>query len=206
MKREIIILNILKKEYPQEIALNHSDPLQLLVSTILSAQCTDARVNIVTKDLFKKYKKPEDYANAEQGVFENEIRSTGFFRNKAKNIINANKMIVEVFKGKVPDNMEDLIKLPGVARKTANIVLSYGFDVVEGIAVDTHVKRLSYRIGFSEEKDPNKIEKDLMHLFPKDEWNNINLALVWHGRLACKSRKPLCNQCPIKSECPRKGL
>lgn len=195
-------MHTLEKEYSPDIALAFKDPLQLLVATILSAQCTDARVNMVTPGLFKKYGTAKDYANAKQSEFEQEIRSTGFYRNKAKNIINAAKMIVKDFNGKVPDNMDDLIKLPGVARKTANIVLSHGYGKVVGIAVDTHVGRLSQRLGFSKNKDPNKIEQDLMALFPKDEWFKINYLLILHGRNVCDARKPKCLQCSVQGLCP----
>ena len=184
----MMMLRMLKKKYPATIALDHSSPLELLVSTILSAQCTDERVNTVTKDLFKKYRSVEDYANADTKEFEGDIRSTGFYRNKARNIINAARMIADDFGGKVPDSMENLLKLPGVARKTANIVLTNGFGKTEGIAVDTHVKRLAVRMGFTIQKDPDKIERDLMHLFPKSEWNNVNMILVWHGRRVCQER------------------
>jgi endonuclease-3 len=206
MERHLRILEILKNEYPNEIALEHKDPMQLLVATILSAQCTDERVNVVTEDLFRKYKTPEDYANANQREFEQEIRSTGFYRAKAKNIINAARMIGKDFSGRVPDNMEDLLKLPGVARKTANIVLTNGFGKVEGIAVDTHVKRLAFRMGFTKNKDPDKIERDLTNLFPKSKWNDINMSLVWHGRRVCQSRKPLCRECKVSRYCPKVGI
>jgi len=198
------ILSLLEKEYPgvKKFALDYHDPLELLVATILSAQCTDARVNIVTKDLFKRYRTAKDYANADMAEFQKEIRSTGFYKNKAKNIINAAKMIESDFKGKVPDTMEDLMKLPGVARKTANIVLTGAFHKVEGIAVDTHVYRLSHRLGFSSQKDPNKVEKDLMALFPEKKWDRINYLLIAHGRKVCAARKPLCDECVLSKLCP----
>lgn len=173
-----------------------------MVATILSAQCTDERVNQITPSLFRKYQTPADFASAEQKELEEEIRSTGFFRNKAKNIINASKKIVEDFKGKVPDEMEDLITLPGVARKTANIVLSSAFKKAQGIAVDTHVSRLSQRLGLSMEKDPNKIERDLMRLVSREDWIDFNYMLVNHGRKICPARKPLCPQCEMKHLCP----
>ena len=199
------ILAILQKTYPRaKIALDFGNPLQILVATILSAQCTDKRVNIVTKDLFKKYKAVKDYANVNVKTFENEIRSTGFYRNKAKNIINAARRIAADYKGKVPSSMEELTKLPGVARKTANIVLYNGFGKIEGIAVDTHVRRLSQRLGFSKIDDPVKIENDLMNLFDKKDWGEISYLLIGHGRNICIARKPNCPQCPLKSLCPSK--
>lgn len=197
------IIKILRKSYPKSrTALGFESPLEILVATILAAQCTDERVNKVTATLFKKYRKAADYAKADQSVLENEIRSTGFFRNKAKSIINASKKIVEDFRGEIPDNMEDLLTLPGVARKTANIVLSSAFEKAEGIAVDTHVRRLSARLGLSKEKDPDKIEKDLMAIVPKDDWLDFNYLLVNHGRKTCMARKPLCPRCELKHVCP----
>jgi len=197
------ILEILYRNYSQSrTSLEFKKPLQIMVATILSAQCTDERVNQITPSLFRKYQTPADFASAEQKELEEEIRSTGFFRNKAKNIINASKKIVEDFKGKVPDEMEDLITLPGVARKTANIVLSSAFKKAQGIAVDTHVSRLSQRLGLSMEKDPNKIERDLMRLVPREDWIDFNYMLVNHGRKICPARKPLCPQCEMKHLCP----
>ncbi|MFA5499897.1 MAG: endonuclease III, partial [Candidatus Omnitrophota bacterium] len=173
------IIPLLKKEYPGfTTALLHANPLQLLVSTILSAQCTDARVNIVTKPLFRKYKTARDYADADLKEFEQEIRSTGFYHNKAKNVIGAAKMIIDKFEGKVPDSMEELIQLPGVARKTANIVLSHGYGKIEGIAVDTHVRRVSFRLGLTKNEDPVKIERDLMNITPKKEWAHLSDLLI----------------------------
>jgi endonuclease-3 len=201
------ILILLKKKYHKaKIALNYTNPLEILVSTILSAQCTDARVNLVTKRLFKKYRSVEDYARANIKTFEQEIRSTGFYRNKAKNIINAAKKIREDFNGKVPDSMEKLVQLPGVARKTANIVLFNGFGKVEGIAVDTHVRRLSQRLGFSKNDDPNKIEQDLMKLLDKKEWGIFNYLLIEHGRAICIAKKPKCLECILKNLCPSKKI
>ncbi len=197
------ILEILYKNYSQShTALKFKTPLQIMVATILSAQCTDEKVNQITPSLFRKYQTPADFASADQKELEEEIRSSGFFRNKAKNIINASKKIVEDFKGEVPDEMEDLITLPGVARKTANIVLSSAFKKAQGIAVDTHVSRLSQRLGLSMEKDPNKIERDLMRLVPREDWIDFNYMLVNHGRKICPARKPLCPQCEIKHLCP----
>ena len=202
-KKAFEILRILKKEYPEaKIALEYKTPLELLVSTILSAQCTDKRVNIVTKSLFKKYKTAKDYANANLGEFEQDIRSTGFYHNKAKSITEACKIIEEKFNGKVPDSMEALITLPGVARKTANIVLSNAYGVIAGIAVDTHVRRVSQRLGFTENDNPDKIEQDLMNLFHKEEWFNINYLLIEHGKKICQAKKPLCLDCPVNKLCP----
>jgi endonuclease-3 len=202
-KRIKEIIRILHHTYPQShTALTFRNPLQILVATILSAQCTDERVNQITPGLFQKYKTADDFARANRMELEEEIRSTGFFRNKAKNIIGASQKIVADFSGEVPDNMADLITLPGVARKTANIVLSSGYQKSEGIAVDTHVKRLSGRLGLSREKDPDKIEQDLMKIVPRDEWINFNYMLVDHGRQVCQARKPQCPVCPLKRLCP----
>lgn len=197
------IIQILKKEYPHpKTALKHSNPLEILVATILSAQCTDKRVNIVTQSLFKKYKTARDYAKANLKTFEDEIRSTGFYKNKAKNIINAAKKIISDYGGRVPSAMEELVTLPGVARKTANIVLYSGFGKIEGIAVDTHVRRLSQRLGLSESDDPIKIEQDLMDLVPKSDWGEVSFLLIDHGRAICDAKKPLCNQCVLVKLCP----
>ena len=202
--RVLEIIMLLKLEYPDaKIALNYSNPLELLVATMLSAQCTDERVNRVTEALFEKYRRAEDYAEAELAELEEDIRPTGFYRNKAKHIKNSCKMIVEKFDSRVPDNMEDLLKLPGVARKTAHIVLSNGFGVVAGIAVDTHVRRLSQRLGLTEKKVPDKIERDLMKFVPKEEWFSLTYLLIDHGRKICKARKPLCFECVLgKRLCP----
>ena len=197
------IVKILRKHYPATCtALHFETPLQILVATILSAQCTDERVNMITPSLFKKYPTAQEFAKARQEELELEIRSTGFFRNKAKNIIGAAQMICADFGGKVPDTMEDLIRLPGVARKTANIVLSSGYKKAEGIAVDTHVKRLSERLGLSTQTDPEKIEKDLMAIVPKKDWLDFNYLLVNHGRAICIARKPKCPECPVQKLCP----
>jgi len=201
--RAVQVYNILKKHYPQgKGTLNFRSPLEILVATILSAQCTDARVNEVTRSLFKKYKTAEDYADANLQTLESEIRSTGFYHNKAKHIQESSRMLIEKFDGKVPNKMEDLLKLPGVARKTANIVLSNAYEIVEGIAVDTHVKRVSPRLGLTENKDPEKIEKDLMHIFPKEAWFPINYLLIQLGREVCVSRIPYCEKCPLNTICP----
>jgi endonuclease-3 len=194
---------ILREEYPDaKPALNYGNPLELLVATVLSAQCTDVQVNRVTEDLFKKYRTVEDYANADLGELEEDIYSTGFYKNKAKNIIAAARLILERHNGEVPDTMEDLVTLPGVGRKTANIVLSRGFGVIEGIAVDTHVKRLSGRLGFTNNSDPVKIEQDLMALTPKNEFDSLSMTLILHGRKVCTARKPKCTECIINNLCP----
>lgn len=201
------ILHLLKNEYPKaKTALNFSNPLEIMVSTILSAQCTDTRVNIVTESLFKKYRKVKDFADADIRIFEQEIRSTGFYHNKAKNIIASCQKIIKDFNGKVPNSMEDLIQLPGVARKTANIVLLNGFGRVGGIAVDTHVLRLSQRLGLSKQTDPVKIEKDLMALLDKKEWGGFANLLVEHGRKICGAKKPKHGECVLKEFCPSKNI
>jgi len=197
------ILPLLKKEYPKaKIALNFSNPLEILVATVLSAQCTDERVNMVTKSLFKKYRKVQDYAKANLKTFEQEIRSTGFYRNKAKNIISATQKIVKDFNSKLPDSMDKLLQLPGVARKTANIVLFNGFGKVEGIAVDTHVRRLSQRLGLTKNQDPEKIEQDLMKLLDRKEWGKFSYLLIDHGRKICDAKKPKCLECILQKLCP----
>jgi endonuclease-3 len=202
-KRIVGIIRILKKEYPKSrTALSFGSPLQILVATILSAQCTDERVNQVTPGLFKKYPTAADFARADELELQEEIRSTGFFRNKSRNIILAAQKIVRDFGGRVPDSMEELITLAGVARKTANIVLSSGYGKAEGIAVDTHVKRLSGRLGLSRQRDPEKIELDLMAIVPKEDWLDFNYMLVNFGRRICQARKPNCPQCGLRSLCP----
>ncbi len=175
-----------------KIALHYSNPLELLVATILSAQCTDERVNMVTKTFSKNILKHEDYANADLKVLEQDIRSTGFYHNKAKNIKNCCRMLVEKYNSQVPKTMEELLELPGVARKTANIVLSNAFGIIEGIAVDTHVRRLAQRLGITENEDPNKIEIDLMNIVPKECWARITDLLIFHGRKICTAKKPKC--------------
>jgi endonuclease-3 len=196
------ILPILKKAYPDaRIALNFRDPLELLIATILSAQCTDARVNIVTKELFKKYKSPKDWAKTDISQIESDIKSTGFFRNKAKNIKAACSKIDEQYKGKVPDTMEQLLTLPGVGRKTANCVLGDAFGI-PGITCDTHVIRLSRRLGLSENSDPVKLEFDLAEIVPKKSWTMFSHLLIFHGRYTCKARKPDCQVCSITQYCP----
>jgi endonuclease-3 len=197
------VIRILGETYPDAtIALRFTDPLELLVATILSAQCTDAKVNEVTATLFQKYRTAEDYLAVAEDELKADIKPTGFFNQKALSIRSACQRIVEVYDGKVPDTMEDLITLRGVARKTANIVLGNSFGKVEGIAVDTHVKRLANRIGFSENSDPDKIEQDLMRLVPRDRWFDFTYVLIDHGRSICEARKPKCAQCPIEELCP----
>ncbi|MBI2143758.1 endonuclease III [Candidatus Woesearchaeota archaeon] len=201
------IINALKKEYPKaRISLNSSNPVQLLVSVMLSAQCTDKRVNIVTSKLFIKYKTAADFARADLKTFEQEIRPTGFYRNKARNIIASAKMIENEFNGKVPDTMESLLKLPGVARKTANIVLSNAYGKLEGIAVDTHMKRVNYRLGLTKNANPEKIEQDLMKIIPSKLWNTYAYLIIEHGRAVCKAPVPHCSRCVLNKICPKNGV
>lgn len=197
------IIKILRKEYPRpRTALNYRTPFELLVATILAAQCTDERVNKVTPGLFQKYPTVESFARARQEELENDIRSTGFFRNKAKSIIGLSQRLMAEHGGRVPDSMDRLVKLPGVARKTANIVLASAFRKAEGIAVDTHVRRLAERLGLSRQADPDKIERDLMEIVPRSDWLDFNFLLVDHGRKVCQARKPLCPQCALRQLCP----
>ena len=201
-KRVKKIWPILEKSYPNaKSALNFRNPLQMLVSTILSAQCTDVRVNMVTKEVFKKYKSAGDWAKADTKEIESDIKSTGFYHNKALNIKNASKAIIEKFDGKVPDTMEQLVTLPGVGRKTANVVLGNAFGK-PGIACDTHVIRLSRRLGLSANSDPVKLEFDLAEILPKRIWTVFSHALILHGRNVCKARKPDCANCRIAKYCP----
>ncbi len=205
-QKAIRIYEILEAEYKEKkTALVYKTPLELLIATILSAQCTDKRVNIVTRDLFNKYKTVKDYAEANPGELEKDIKSTGFYRNKAKNIKSSAQMLIAMFKGRVPCTMEELIKLPGVARKTANIVLFHAFGKNEGIAVDTHVKRVSFRLGLTKERDPVKIEKDLMALLPPNKWGYFSNLLIDHGRNTCGARSPLCDECVLRRLCPTTG-
>lgn len=199
--RVINIIKALSKEIPDSIiALKFSTPFELLIATILSAQCTDLRVNEVTKGLFKKYRSPKDYAEVELKELEGDIRSTGFYRNKAKSIRGCCQELVDRFGGKVPDTLEALVTLPGVGRKTANVILGNAFGI-PGIVVDTHVRRVSRRIGLTENDDPVKIEFDLMEIVPKEEWTHFSNLLVWHGRRTCVARKPLCKTCAIQKWC-----
>lgn len=201
------ILRRLAKKYPEAgCSLTYVDPLQLLVATILSAQCTDARVNMVTPGLFKKYPTAHDFAVADIKELENDIHSTGFYRNKAKNIKAACQIIDEKYGGRVPDEMAKLVELPGVGRKTANCVLGNGFGVAVGVVVDTHVDRLSHRIGLSESNSPEKIEQDLMQLFPQKEWIGLSHRLILLGRESCQARKPKCETCVLGDVCPRVGV
>jgi endonuclease III len=197
------LIKVWPKVYPDaHTELNFKTPLELLIATILSAQCTDKRVNMVTPVLFKKYRTAKDYANAPVPELENAIKSTGFFRSKTKSIRGATSTIVEKFGGKVPDSMEGLRELPGVGRKTANVVLGNVFGKNEGIVVDTHVIRLSQRLGLTKHKDPEKIEQDLMKLVPKEHWTKWSHWLIWHGRRRCFARKPDCANCEVFKLCP----
>ncbi len=197
----------LEKAYPDaHCELNYSNPLELLVATILSAQCTDKRVNIVTADLFKKYRTAADYANAPIPELEQAVKTTGFFRNKAKNIKAACAAIVEKHGGKVPQTMEELTALGGVGRKTANVVLGNAFEINKGVVVDTHVARLSYRFGLTKQTSPEKIELELMELVPSKKWTLFSHLLIWHGRRRCYARNPDCSHCEIAKHCPRIGV
>jgi endonuclease III len=197
------IIHRLSKVYPDaHVALNFTNPLECLVATILSAQCTDERVNMVTKTLFKKYTKAEDYLNVPEAELAADIKPTGFFNQKTKSIRGACARIVEVYGGTVPNTMADLITLPGVARKTANIVLGNAYGIVDGIAVDTHVRRVGERLGFTAESDPNKIEQDLMRLIPRERWFGFTYVIIDHGRAICVARKPRCAECPVNDLCP----
>lgn len=191
--------------YPDaQCALHHKNAFQLLVATILSAQCTDERVNKVTPQLFKKYPGPRDFATLDQKMLEEDIRSTGFFRNKAKNIIGAAKKIVDDFGGKVPQSMEEMLTLPGVARKTANVVLGTAFGIPTGVVVDTHVFRIAHRLNLSNGKGPENVEQDLINLVPKDRWITFGHQVIWFGRKICQARKPLCVECPLEPICDAK--
>ena len=202
MKNIKEIIKILKKEYPEaKIALRFENIWQLLVATILSAQCTDVRVNQVTPILFKKYKTVSNFAKAGLKELEKDIHSTGFYKNKAKNIIGSAKKILNEFNGKVPSTMEELTSLPGVGRKTANVILSSGFGIVVGVVVDTHVRRLSRLLGLTRNTDPERIEQDLMRLIPVQDWGIISHLLILHGRKICNARKPLCDDCKINKLC-----
>jgi endonuclease-3 len=197
------IIEKLKATYPgATCALTHENPLQLLVATILSAQCTDARVNLVTRDLFRKYRTAEDFARANQSELEQEIKPTGFFRNKTKSILGMAQAVVTRHGGKVPATMEELVRLPGVGRKTANVVLGTAFGLNEGVVVDTHVARLTNRLRLTRQSDPVKIEQDMMKLVPRDEWTNFSHLLIHHGRQICEARKPKCEICPLNELCP----
>ena len=197
------IIKLLKRAHPDaHCALNHTNAFELLVATILSAQCTDERVNIVTADLFRKYRRPEDYLKVPAVELQQDIRTTGFFRNKTKSIQGACKMLVEEFKSQVPQTMDELLKLPGVARKTGNVVLGVAFGIAAGIVVDTHVSRLSQRLKLTRNKDAGKIEQDLMELVPHNDWIIFSHLLIFHGRRVCKARRPLCEECVVEKLCP----
>lgn len=205
-KRAVALYRALSKLYPNvRCELNFKNPLQLLVATVLSAQCTDKRVNTVTPALFKRYKTVEDFAGANLRELQVLIKSTGFYRAKAKNIKGLATKILKEYGGKVPDKLEDLVKLPGVGRKTANVVLGHAFDT-PGITVDTHFGRLSRRFGWTKETDPVKVEFEVMELIPSKEWTNLSQRMIWHGRRVCHSRKPACAACPISSHCPSFGM
>lgn len=196
------IFAALDQLFPQATcALRHENPFQLLVATILSAQCTDERVNKVTPELFRRYPLPQDFATLKQEVLQQDIRSTGFFRNKARSIIGAATMLVGDFGAQVPRTMDELLKLPGVARKTANVVLGTAFGIPAGVVVDTHVSRIAGRLKLSKEKSPEKIEQDLMKIVPQDRWISFAHQLIWFGRKVCQARKPFCADCPIEALC-----
>lgn len=202
-QRALEILVRLKRLYPDATCtLNYNSIVQLLVATILSAQCTDERVNQVTPALFARFPDAPALANADLAELENLVRSTGFYRNKAKNIRAACQMIVDRFNGQVPKLMADLLQLPGVARKTANVVLAHGYGINMGVTVDTHVKRLSQRLGLTDKTDPMRIEQELMHLLPQADWENWSIRLIYHGRAVCTARNPACDRCALADLCP----
>lgn len=201
------LLARLKLMYPDATcSLNYETPVQLLVATILSAQCTDERVNLVTPALFERYPDAAALAAAPRETIEALVRSTGFYRNKAKHIQGACGAIMERFGGEVPRRMEELLTLPGVARKTANVVLAHGFGINMGVTVDTHVKRLSFRLGLTRQTDPVRVERDLMRLIPQPDWENWSIRLIYHGRAVCNARKPLCDRCELADLCARRGV
>jgi endonuclease-3 len=201
-KRVAAILAKLDEAYPEATCeLKHENPFQLLISTILSAQCTDVRVNEVTRTLYKKYKDPKDFAYADPNVLQQEIRPTGFFRNKTKSVMGASKAIIDNFGGQVPQTMDEILTLPGVARKTGNVVLGSGFGIASGVVVDTHVRRLSRRLDLTKNEDPKQIEQDLIGIIPEDKWIQFSHQLIWHGRRVCIARKPRCVDCNLESIC-----
>jgi len=201
------VIRRLKRAYPDaKCSLNHTNPFELLIATILSAQCTDERVNIVTSNLFRKYTKPEDYLKVSPRELEKDIQSTGFFRNKTKSIQGTSKVLTEEYGGQVPHTMEELLELPGVARKTANVVLGNAFEIKSGVVVDTHVTRLSHRLGFTLQKTAEKIEQDLVGIVPKKDWVIFSHLLIAHGRKICKARNPLCAECAVEKQCPSSFL
>ncbi|HZD81068.1 MAG TPA: endonuclease III [Actinomycetota bacterium] len=202
-QRAPAIVRRLSRAYPDaKVALRFSTPLEMLVATILSAQCTDERVNQVTETLFRKYRTPRDYLKVSESELATDIKPTGFFNQKTRSIRGACRRIVDAYEGEVPDTMDDLVSLPGVARKTANIVLGNAFGRVEGIAVDTHVRRVAQRLGFTEQQDPDKIEQDLMRLIPRPRWFDFTYVLIDHGRATCQARRPRCEDCPVNQLCP----
>jgi endonuclease-3 len=204
--RTLRIIEALEQAYPNaHCALDHDNPLQLLVATILSAQCTDRRVNRVTPELFATYRSARDFADADPDALAEQVRSTGFYRNKSRNIIAACRTLADDHGGQVPRTMDELLALPGVARKTANVVLSNAFDTHEGVVVDTHVKRLAGRLKLSAKGQPDKIEKDLMELVPRERWGEFSHLLIFHGRECCTARKPSCPECPLAGDCPSAG-
>jgi len=206
-RRAAQVVRLLRREYPDATcALNYTSPLELLVATILSAQCTDERVNQVTKDLFKKYRTAADYARTPLDELERGIQSTGFFRNKARSIVGCCKLLAEQYAGQVPQDLEALVELPGIGRKTANVVLGTAFGVPSGVVVDTHVTRVSRRLGLTAQKDPEKIEQDLMALVPESEWIDFGHRTIHHGRRTCTARKPECGECVLGGICPRIGV
>lgn len=201
------IVEILENEYPNaECSLDFTTPLELLIAVILSAQSTDAQINKLTPTLFKRFKTAKDFANCDINELEQYVKSSGFYKNKAKNIQNACKILDEKYNGNVPDTMEELTSLPGVGRKTANVVMLNAFGKCEGIAVDTHAKRISNRIGFSYEEDPLKIEQDLLKKIPKEDWYKMNHLFVYHGRATCNARNPKCDECCIKDYCEKNNV
>jgi endonuclease-3 len=201
------ILGLLRKDFPSpKTALLHGNPFQLLIATILSAQCTDERVNMVTRELFKKYRGPKDFANADVHELEGDVKPTGFFRMKTRSIMGCSRALLENHRGKVPESMEELVQLPGVGRKTANVVLGQAFGIASGVVVDTHVHRLSRRLGFSTEETAERIETDLMKLFPREDWIGAGSLLILHGRKTCGARTPLCKQCVVAGLCPSASL
>ncbi|RPH96500.1 endonuclease III [candidate division KSB1 bacterium] len=205
--RALRLKDELFKAYPgATCALTHHGAFQLAVATILSAQCTDERVNIVTRDLFKKYKTPRAFAEANAAELEMDIRPTGFFRNKARSIQGFARAIAEQFGGEIPKDLDLLVKLPGIGRKTANVILGTAFGIPSGVVVDTHVSRLSQRMGLTEQEDPEKIEQDLMKLLPQEDWINFSHTMIWHGRQICNARKPKCSECPLAKDCPKIGV
>jgi len=206
-ERTAEIIKFLKRAHPDaKCALNHANAFELLVATILSAQCTDERVNKVTADLFRKYRQPKDYLKVRDTELQQDIRTTGFFRNKTKSVQGACKVMTENFGGEVPKTMDELLTLPGVARKTANVVLGVAYGIAAGIVVDTHVSRLSHRLGLTKQRDAVKIENDLLALVPKKDWIIFSHLLIFHGRRVCKARRPLCEECAVERLCPSSML